>query len=259
MSSDEKKRGRERFLLDRFLEQQRIRPTSIDQLRPPYPDFIINLEGRMVGVEITEIFIRSRKSNLHPQSTEGPLLQEVEAISDQIVSQAREIYFRADNPLVLSTIVFSNRITRDKKKRKQIAELIADKIRDMSLQNAPQVNWKPGGRDSGTDLLCEAIAFIHIRSVPESRFARWTVARCGCVVGLTAKHLQNRVDEKAQKINGYKKSKNLEEIWLLMAADRRRPSQMFVIPSDFHVESLSSPFAKTFYYCYATDELAVDL
>jgi hypothetical protein len=49
MSSDEKKRRRERFLLDRFLEQEGIKPKSIDQLKPPNPDFVIDLDGRLAS------------------------------------------------------------------------------------------------------------------------------------------------------------------------------------------------------------------
>jgi hypothetical protein len=260
MSSDVNKRRRERSLLDRFLEQQGIKPKRIDQQEPPDPDFIIDLDGRAVGIEITEIFIRTRKSNVHPQPTERPLLQEVETITDQILSQAQEIYFRADNPLVLSTIVFSDRITLDKKKRKQIAELIADKIRDMISGNSSEVvDWRPDVHDNEARPLSEAVTFIHTRRVPEKRFARWTVARAGLVANLTPYHLQDRINLKARKLKSYRKNQNIEEIWLLMVADRTRPSQMLLRRSDLQLESLSSPFAKTFYYCYAADESAVEL
>ncbi len=259
MSSDEKKRRRERFLLDRFLEQQGIKPKSIDQLRPPSPDFLIDLGGRKVGIELTEIFIRPDKSKKYPRAAEKPLLQEVESITDLIVSQAREIYFEANNPLVLSTIAFSQ-VTRDKQKRKQIAESIADKIRDMISGNSTEVvDWKPGTLDNGAHLLSEAVAFVHTRRVPEKRFARWTVARAGLVANLTPNHLQDRINLKAQQLKSYGKNKDIEETWLLMVADRTRPSQMLQRRADLPLGSLSSPFAKTFYYCYGSDESVVEL
>jgi hypothetical protein len=259
MSSVEKKRRRERFLLDRFLEQQGIKPKSIDQRRPPNPDFVIDLDGRMVGIEITEIFIRSDKSNKHPRGAEELLLQEVESITDLIVSQAREIYFEASDTLVLSKILFSQ-ITRDKRKRKQIAELIADQIQDMVSGNSSEVvDWKPEVLDNGAQLLSEAVAFIHVCRVPEKRFARWTVMRPGLVAHLTPRHLQDRINLKAQKLKSYRNDKNTEEIWLLMVADRTRPSQMLLRRLGLPLESLSSPFDKTFYYCYAGDEPVVEL
>ncbi len=163
---------------------------SIDQQKPPNPDFLIDLDGRVVGIEITEIFIRPDISTKYPQAAEGPLLQEVESITDLIVSQAQEIYFESNDPLVLSTIVFSQ-ITRDKQKRKKIVEQIANKIRDMVYGASSQVvDWKPDVLDNRAHLLSEAVAFIHIRRVPEKRFARWKVARAGLVANLTPKHLQ---------------------------------------------------------------------
>jgi hypothetical protein len=255
MGSDEKKKQRERFLLDRFLEQQGVMPEAVQPLNPPDPDFLIDLDGRRLGIELTEVFIRSKEPNQHPQPAEGPLLQVVESISDLIVSKARQSYFKTDNPLVLSTIVFSSRMTLDRNKSDHIAELIADTIRDISSRNSSIEDWKPGLHDP----LYESVAFIHICKVPESRFARWTVARPGIVATLTVKHLQDRIDAKAKKIHGYKKNKNIEEIWLLMVADRRRPSQKLLRPSDLPLESLSRPFARTFYYCYAADDLPVEL
>ena len=72
----------------------------------------------------------------------------------------------------------------------------------------------------------------------------------------TPKYLQDRIDEKSKKINGYKK--NTEEIWLLIVTDRRRPSQKFIRPPDFPIDSLSSPFARTFYYGYAADDEVIE-
>ena len=97
------KKRRERFLLERFLEHQGISPTCIQELESP--DFLIDIEERSVGIEVTELFIRSGKSEAHPRP-EGPLLQAVEKTTDLIVSKAREIYFDGGNPPVLSTIVF---------------------------------------------------------------------------------------------------------------------------------------------------------
>lgn len=258
MSSDEKKRRRERFLLDQFLQQQGLKPENINQLKPPNPDFLIDLNGRMVGIELTEIFVQPDKSKKDLRSVKQPLLQEIESITDLIVSQARKIYSEANNVLVLSTIVFSQ-VARDKQRRKQIAELIADKIRDMAAGNSLEVNWKPVVGDNGAPLLSEAVAFIHIRRVPEKRFARWSVARAGHVANLTLKHLQDQINLKARKLKSYRKNTNIKEIWLLMVADRTRPSQMLHRRPDLPLESLSSPFSKTLYYCYASDEPVVEL
>jgi|GEM_PF-1913466 len=255
MGSDEKRKKRERFLLDRFLELQGGSHASIQPLDPPAPDFLIDLEGRKVGIELTELFIRSNRSEARPQPEGEPLLQAAESATDLIVSKARKIYFDACNPPVLSTIVFSNRITPDKR-RDEIARLIADKIRRMNLQNSQVVNWRSSEDQNEERSLSESVTFIHTYRVPELRFARWTVARAGLVATLSPKHLQAVIDKKAKKIGVYKKC--AEEIWLLIVADRTRPSQMFSIAPDFPSDSVSSPFTKTFYCDFVTKRV-IDL
>lgn len=249
---DSAKKQHERFLLDRFLELQGISPASIEPLDPP--DFLIDLEGRKVGIEVTELFIRSNKSEAHPQPEEEPLLQAAESITNLIVSKARKIYFDAGNPPVLSTIWFSDRITLDKKKGDQIAELIAHQIQTMSLQNSQAVAWRSSEDENEERYLSESVAIIHTYRVPELRFARWTVARPGLVATLTPKHLQEVIDKKAKKINSYKKV--AEEIWLLIVVDRTRSSQKISVMPDFTLNSISSPFAETFYYDYVSGEVS---
>jgi len=112
--------------------------------------------------------------------------------------------------------------------------------------------------DNGSPLLADAVSRIFIERVPEMRFAHWTVMRPGIVSGLTIKHLQSRMDHKAQKLEHYNQRQRFEEIWLLMVADRTRPSQMLHHGSDFPLESLSSRFDKTLYYCYPTDEPVIE-
>jgi hypothetical protein len=84
---DSAKKQHERFLLDRFLELQGITPTDI--VPREHPDFLIDLEGRKVGIEVTELSIRSRSKG-HPRPDGKPFLQDIESITNQIVSTARK-------------------------------------------------------------------------------------------------------------------------------------------------------------------------
>jgi hypothetical protein len=78
MESNDKKKRREKFLLDRFLEHQGMAPTRIDPGESP--DFLINLDGRTVGIEVTELFIQrcNSEARLLPKD---PPLQAIESIS----------------------------------------------------------------------------------------------------------------------------------------------------------------------------------
>jgi hypothetical protein len=248
MGSAKEQKQRERFLLDRFLEHQKISPKDIKQPDPPDPDFLIDIEGRKVGIELTELFLRSKESDTYPR----PLLQEVESITNsRIVSKARKIYFDAESPPVRANIVFSNLITLDKKKGDQIADVIAGKIQRMGIKNS-QI-WRSSEDEGEEDLLSESVFSIHAHRVPELHLARWVVARAGWVADLTPKHLQDCIDKKVKKINGYKQ--NTQEVWLVIVADRTQPSQKFKLPPSFPWVSLSSGFTRMFYYCYGADDL----
>jgi hypothetical protein len=252
---DSVKKQHERFLLDRFLELQGISPTCIKPLDPP--DFLIDLEGRKVGIEVTELFIhpRGKKSEKHLRLARDPLPQALESYTDRIVSKAQEIYFHARNPPVLLTIWFSNQITLGTTKGDQIADQIANEIQKLNLQNSQKFRWSSSEAETDHPL-SESVFLIHAQGVPDLRFAHWTVARPGLAAPLTPKRLQDVIDKKATKINEYKKI--AEEIWLLIVADRTRPSRMFFVASDFPLDSVTSPFTKTFYCDYVTKEV-IDL
>src|ERR1035437_3439845 len=251
MEFDDKKKRHEKFLLDRFLEHQGITPTRIDPGESP--DFLIALDGRTVGIEVTEVFIQrcNPEARLLP---EDPLLQAIESLTALIVDKAREIYFDANNPPVLSQILFTNRITpKDKRKVDQIAKLIADQIQSMSRQDSEGFDWTSREDEKEENALSEWVSFISACRVPELRFARWSPNRAGLVSTLTPARLQEEIDKKASRINAYKK--RAEETWLLIVADRTRSSQKFSVMPDFPLDSISNPFAKTFYYGYGSDEV----
>lgn len=250
MESDDKKKRHERFLLDRFLERQGMTPTSVDTGESP--DFLITLDGRVVGVEVTELFIQrgSPEARLLP---EDPTLQAIESIFIKIVSKAHAIYSDPTNPPVLSHIVFSNPIIPgNKKKDDQIAKLIADQIQSMSRQDSEWSEWRSRDDEREENPLSEWVSFISTSRVPE-QFAEWSHNRAGTVCPLTRARIQEEIDKKAPKIDEYKKRS--QEIWLLIVADRTRTSQRFSVGPDFSWDSICSPFAKTFYYDLVSDEV----
>jgi len=247
---NDKKKQHERFLLDQFLGHQGITPKRVDPGESP--DFLINLDGRTVGIEVTELFIQRCSSEARLLQHDS-LRQAIESVTTIIVDKAREIYFAANNPPVLSHILFSNGITPNINKRKgdQIAKLIADQIQRMSLQDSEGFEWT-SREDEKESPLSEWVSFISAHRVPE-RFTRWSPNSAGLVSTLTPARIQEQIDRKGSKINAYKS--HAEEIWLLIVADRSRSSQKFSVMPDFSLDSICSPFAKTFYYDLVFDEV----
>lgn len=255
MGSEKRKKARERFLLDRFLECQGLTPTSIGTPEPPSPDFLIELDGRKVGIEITEIYPQSPRSYSGLDGPGPP--QAIESRGGKIVSLAKEAYFRRNDSPLLVTVVFSNIETiRRKEEHEKLAELIALEVEDMASKALATEDRRPDFFTGVDNPLCDSVALIHIYKVPELRFARWTVPKVGLVRKLTSELLQDRITTKEKKLDGYRRDG--DEVWLLMVADRLSASRKFFYPPDFPADDISSKFSRTFYYCYGVDDLVVE-
>ena len=244
MNSNDWKKWHERFLLDQFLMHQGLTPTHIE--KGESPDFVITFDGSAVGIEITELLI---------QRSEGFTLQAKESILTKIVSKAREIYCEAENPHVLSHIVFSNRpIPGDKTRGEdQIAKLIAGQIETMSRQDSERSEWRSYEDEKDENPLSEWVSFISTCKVPDSRFAHWSPNSAGTVSFRTVERIQEAINAKASRLNAY--TERAEEIWLLIVSDCTRLSQKFYVSPDLPFASISSPFARTFYYSVVSGEV----
>ena len=257
MGSETLKKQRERFFLDQFLEHQGIRPPRIEEGTPPAPDFLIDLEGRRVGIELTELHIRS-KQETPPQQPVEPLPREVESAIDWIVNEAKNIYVKSEKPPVRVLINFLAGFRPDKTMHDwhaqcaKVATLIADQVQAMCVQTGQRVIWRSGEEPSEEYTLSKSVTVIDALGVPEHDMSHWKVVRPGWRVPL-AGHLQDAINKKIPKIKDYKKAAG--EIWLVIVSDLNRPSQLFSVPTDYHFDSVSTPFDRTIYYQYPDGEV----
>jgi len=60
--------------------------------------------------------------------------------------------------------------------------------------------------------------------------------------------VQSSVNQKAARLVTYQEA--IAENWLVIVADRTKPSGMFRMKPDFDFRQISSPFARTFLYLY---------
>ena len=78
----ERKKQRERYFLEAFLRITNLSATLLEEHEAP--DFLLEVEGRRVGLEVTEVFIQNNGASLRPKIGE--------AIVDEIVARARQSY-----------------------------------------------------------------------------------------------------------------------------------------------------------------------
>ena len=237
------KKLRERFFLDRFLERLGVIPTWIQERERP--DFLVHLEGRTVGVEITYLHIRDTPENTLPQA--------MESVTDRIVSAAQRLYSSSGAPPAHVTVLFSSWLRFNEVKREQIAKRLANHVQSLDLNTWQKADWRSDAEENDDHPLSDVVDVIHALGVPDHSMAHWTVARAGWVATLTAERLQERIDEKSPKVATYQKV--AQEIWLVVIADGMKPSQAFLVPSDLEAHAVVSPFTKTFFFGHPTGTL----
>ena len=233
MRAEQRKKQHERFLLDRFLDAAKLQAEVTEEREAP--DFIIRFEGRSIGVEITKLFISHDTGRILPQAQE--------ALSSRIVSHAQQLFQASGARPAHVTVCFGPGCDLRSLNRDHTAAKLASFVQGLHLSEWQRVDWRPEELDGQ---LPNEISFVHALGVPKSEMAHWGVARAGWVAPLTAGVLQSRIDEKTARLIKYKKK--VLENWLVVVADRTKPSQLFDVRVEFDARSISSPFSRSFFY-----------
>lgn len=235
MCAQDCQKQHERFLLERFFEDAALSAEIVGEREAP--DFIVQFEGRCIGVEVTQLFTS--------HNTSQNLIQAQESISAKIVSRARQIYDAAGGLPVHVSVCF--RPDRDLRKlnRDRTAGKLATFVRTLNLTAWQRFDWCPEGLEGP---LPEEISFVHALGVPSREMAHWAVARAGWAVPLTISAIQTRVDEKAMRLPKYQET--VTENWLVLIADATKPSGLFDVRSQVEAGVVSSPFSRTYFYGY---------
>ncbi len=231
----DRQKQHERFLLERFIDVAMLQAEIIEARE--VPDFIVRVEGRLIGVEVTELFISHGPCN--------NLMQAQESISTRIVSTAQRLYQASGATPAHVTVCFSPGSDLRNLNRDRTANALASFVRGLNLIEGQCVDWHP---EELNDPLPYEVSFVHTLGVPSFEMAHWGIARAGWVASLAVTPIQARIDEKAKILPTYQDT--VAENWLLIVADATKPSQLIEAKDDFDPRRVLSPFARTFFYRY---------
>jgi hypothetical protein len=226
---------RERFLLDQFLETTALSVEIIEEGEAP--DFVARFEGRRIGIELTDLFKSHEPDRDLPQTQES--------LSTRIVARAQQLYQESGATPAYVRVCFSPSFDLRALNRDQMARALASFIQELKLVEWQRVDWRPEEIDGP---LPQEIAFVHALGVPSLELSHWTVVRAGWAAPLTAEAIQARIAEKSARLPKYQET--VRENWLVVVADATRPSQLFESDPQFDASSISSPFSRTFFYSY---------
>jgi hypothetical protein len=173
MRAAHRQKQRERFLLEWFFEAAAL-PAEVTEEREA-PDFIVRFEGRLIGIEVTELFTSHDIS--------GNLLQAQESIATRIVSRAQKIYQASGAPPAYVSVCFGPGCDLRNLNRDYTANDLASFVQSLNLTERQRVDWRPKEFDGP---LPYEIAFIHALGLPSFKFRHGPLGRCTGWLGSTA-------------------------------------------------------------------------
>jgi hypothetical protein len=224
------KKERERRFVQSFLRISGL-PAKILEEREA-PDFLLEFEGRRIGLEVTEVFVEDDGSPIKPKA--------VESIVDDIVARAKQRYEECGGKPLHVSFGFSRNADMRQLNRREAAEAIASFLLALDPPVDELVKWDR--RWPRRDQLPQELSFMNILAVPGATKSHWSTPRAGWVAPLTANFLQPSIDEKSKKIARYQGT--VRDVWLLLAIEGRAPSQFFE-PSQ-EIPTVASSFNRTY-------------
>lgn len=119
------------------------------------PDFILDVGRRLVGVEVTEVFVGDDGGPISPKA--------VESIINRVIAEARQIYeLKGGKPVHVSFGFTSGGEIRTLR-RHSAAEALAEFLLALDPPLDQVINWKPPIRGNS---LPRQLTFMNILAVP---------------------------------------------------------------------------------------------
>lgn len=228
MTRSEKK-SFERSMLSGLLGRTAMKAIVLDDDMEA-PDLAMIMDGKRVGVEVTEI-----QKNANERALRAP--------KDDLVRRARRLYEgRGGIPLSV-TFSFHYQVDMRNVDRKTLSNQIAEFLAARA-PNLPGQLCVIAGDALPPELRCW-LRELRFWTVGTSSI--WQIAEAGWVAALTPGVLQEAVNGKASLLPIYR-LKGFDEYWLLICAHPRNPACRFDPGPDFDGAAVCSPFDRTFFY-----------
>jgi len=191
-------RKREKIIFEAFIKKYSIEFDSFEQKESP--DFLVEFEGKTLGVEITELYSQKKINGLLPRGRE----KERQSIVERALKKAID-----DNlPPLNVQVIMSDSIPKGRSKF--LSEYLYRKVK----------KYKPNYGESVSlhDFLVlpEEFHCISIRNYECFKNPYWFCSETAFVREDFYDEIKARIDEKEKKLNEY--LKKCDECWLIIAA-----------------------------------------
>lgn len=186
------------------------------------PDFIVHAQDNFLGIEHTEIFQPGQSDGTSPQAQDN--------LSQRVVNKANDLYLEHNSQPLLVQILFNHRVIMNKKDVNRLAEAIVRLIgmTPIELGNPITINRTT----ENSEYFPNEIVRLRIYAHPNGKENKWRSSSAGRIPEITPEYLQEKIDQKEQKLDNYESK--CSEVWLLIVADDLR------IPSSIDLAELAS-------------------
>lgn len=227
----------EAFHLDYFLRAVQLTADAVPE-RSEAPDFTLKLAGRKVGIEHTQFF-------LPPPAGEKPQ-QQIEALQNLAVEQARRIFRQAGGPALYVYPVFNDaRAPRSKTEAYALAPRLAAVVAKNRWPEERQARTFETWRD-----LPELHGYTVMRSV-DGVDELWNGGSGGMVAEIKPHHVEACLDSKATKHCEY--LQRTDEVWLLIVNDGFRGGAPCELGDEAATARYIFPFERVFWLEITSD------
>jgi hypothetical protein len=223
----------ERWQLERFKEVWPAFPKG-PIIESEGPDFLVEHDGRLVGVELTQFF-------REPAPGEGPR-QEQEQLRRRIVTRAQELFGQRGGPPLAVGVFFSQYQTLSKGDVQPLAMSLADYI--ASLGVPPESRAVVDAADDEHSSLPEAFTRLHVGRFDVLTEPSWAAPDAGYITDADPGHLQRIVDGKNDLVPTYRAK--ADELWLVIVAHGFAISSTVTMGADALSSTYRSAFDRVF-------------
>jgi hypothetical protein len=204
------------------------------------PDFIVHSQDYILGIEHTEMF--------QPGSSNGTSLQAQDNLSQRVVNKANDLYFKHNSQPLLVQIFFNHRVMIVKKNVNHLAEAVVRLISMTPIEPGNLIIIKRTTENS--ECFPKEIVMLRIYAHPNGKENKWCSSSPGRIPEITPEYLQEKIDQKEQKLDNYKSK--CSELWLLIVADDLRIPSTVDITESASTHKYTTRFNRVFFFWNST-------
>lgn len=222
----------ERICLDRLLEGIGQSPIHVQESESP--DFLVQFEEPLVGVEVTRSLPPGNSGNSPPQ--------EQAALRARVMSQARALYEAADGvPLHVSAGFLDHTplsVGRVRDLAREVAECLRVEVAGLGVHQ-----WVTIEPDHLLGKLREMHSLRALR-VPAPEYGVWSANSFAWCRTVDQSDLSSVLARKERKISSYRSS--VSEVWLLIVVELFEAGEIVSVPIPTPPLSITTDFDRVF-------------